>query len=152
MEVKLSQKEHDIIERHLSSYMKSDEAVIMKSCIQHGNVTTYEHVMNVVAFSCWLSKKVKLDIDEESLVIGAYLHDFYLYDWHKDNPGRLHGLTHPKAALENAESKYDLNDKVKNIIISHMWPLTVLKFPKYREALIVCFADKYCAMCETFHL
>jgi uncharacterized protein len=36
----------------------------------------------------------------------------------------------------------------RDIIEKHMWPLT-LKLPKYKEALIVSFVDKYCAFMET---
>lgn len=153
MNIKLSQQDRETIEQHLSFYLKSNETLKMKKYIQHGNITTYEHVMNVVCFSYWISQKLNIHIDESSLIIGAYLHDFYLYDWHENGYiGRFHGLTHPEAALKNAESRYSLNDKVKNIIISHMWPLTIRNYPKYRESIIVCLADKYCALCETFYL
>lgn len=35
----------------------------------------------------------------------------------------------PKSALQNAEKEFLLNDKEKDIILKHMWPVT-LPFPK----------------------
>ena len=43
----------------------------------------------------------------------------------------------------------DLGGKVKDVIVKHMWPLTV-KLPKYKESYIVTFVDKYCATVEFF--
>ena len=42
---------------------------------------------------------------------------------------------------------FDLNEVEKDIILKHMWPLTI-RFPRYREAYIVTFVDKYCAIKE----
>jgi uncharacterized protein len=82
-------------------------------------------------------------------VRGALLHDFFLYDWHiPDKTRRWHGFTHPRIALENAKKYFKLNEKEKDIILNHMWPLTV-KFPRSREAFIVCIADKICSIIET---
>jgi uncharacterized protein len=85
------------------------------------------------------------------LVLGAFLHDFYLYDWHESNPShRLHGFHHPKSALKNACCRFKLNEVEKNIIYSHMWPLTITKIPKTPEAVIVVIMDKICSIQEIF--
>ena len=44
---------------------------------------------------------------------------------------------------------YNINEKEEHIIRSHMWPLTVTKLPKSREAVIVCIADKLTSATET---
>lgn len=87
---------------------------------------------------------------------GAFLHDFYLYDWHKRSSFRglrrlfeMHGFAHPGSACVNAERCFAITRKEQNIISSHMWPLTFRHVPTCREAVIVCLADKYCAVLES---
>ena len=54
-------------------------------------------------------------------------------------------------AMRNACEDYELTEREKNIILRHMFPLTVVP-PACREAWIVCLADKICAVLETLHL
>lgn len=61
----------------------------------------------------------------------------------------MHGFSHPKSACLNACSYFAITKKEQNIISSHMWPLTLRHVPKCREAIIVCLADKYCAIVES---
>ena len=44
-----------------------------------------------------------------------------------------------------------INDKEKDMIINHMWPVT-LYLPKSIEGIILTFVDKYSAMSETFEV
>jgi len=121
----------------------------MKNYIAHSDITTYEHSVLVAksAYNYAVNHKVKCDI--ESLVRGALLHDYFLYDWHKNPKFTFHGFKHAKIAMKNAERDYGLNDKEKNIILSHMFPLNLFSFPKCREAWIVTMADKKSAITET---
>lgn len=84
----------------------------------------------------------------DALVIGALLHDYFLYDWHDGKGRHFHGFTHPECAKRNAEMDYTLSPRVKNIIARHMFPLTPVP-PTCTEAWIVCIADKICAIEET---
>ena len=128
----------------------TDEARQMRADVQHGTVSTYDHCVRVAAVSYLLNRRLGLGADERSLVRGAFLHDFYLYDWHDPTQhARLHGLHHPALAAENAQRYYTLNDQERNIIRSHMWPLTITAVPACREAVIVCIADKWCSLVET---
>ena len=78
------------------------------------------------------------------------LHDFYLYDWHKPEEAQpLHGFRHPVTALGNARKHFKLNKVEENVILSHMWPLTLSRVPRCREAVLVCVADKICSLRET---
>lgn len=83
-------------------------------------------------------------------VRGALLHDYFLYDWHQPHKEYgLHGFTHPSTALRNAVQDFDLNAVERNIIARHMFPLVPIP-PRYRESVIVCLADKFCSLNETF--
>ena len=129
---------------------------MLSKYIQHGKTNIYIHSRNVAYLSYIIArfceKKFKIKIDYDVLVVGAMFHDFFLYDWHSlDGRERLHGFRHPKIASINAQKYYGINEKERQIIETHMWPLTITKFPKTAEAKIVCFADKICSTKETFN-
>lgn len=118
-------------------------ALEMQKFIQHGSVTTYEHCLRVTRIAFWLNIHLHVRADEASLVKGAFLHDFYLYDWHNcSNITHWHGFKHARIARYNAETVFKLTDKEKDIIQSHMWPLNPTDIPHSREAVLVCMADK----------
>ena len=125
----------------------------MKAYKQHGNISTYDHSVNVlnVAYS-WARKCNFNDKQICNIIIGSMLHDFYLYDWHtgRFRKDGIHGFVHPKRALKNASRLFKLNAKQKNIIKSHMFPMTLLSVPKCKEAWVVTIADKYCAIIEYY--
>ena len=150
MQPNLTEEELMCLAAYLDGWADTADALRMRQYIQHGCVTTYEHCMRVAAISFWLNRRLNLGCDEASLVRGAFLHDFYLYDWHQPHPeAGLHGFSHPAIALANAEQRYTLNDRERNVIRSHMWPLTLLTPPRCREAAVVCVADKMSSATET---
>ncbi len=147
--MKLTNQENNQFLQHLTGILHTKETALMKHCIQHGRISTYDHILSVAKLSFYLNRRLHLGADEKELVRGAFLHDFYLYDWHKNGYiGRLHGLHHPTIALENASKRYRLTPVERNIIESHMWPLTLFHIPKCRAAWIVCIADKICSAYE----
>ncbi len=130
--------------------LASEDVQRMKTFIQHGNVSCYEHSLCVAYGSFCLCRRLHLRVDTRSLIRGALLHDFFLYDWHTNGmKNGLHGFTHPKTALRNAQKQFCLNKKEQDIIVKHMWPLTVIP-PRCKEGYIVCLLDKYCSVRETF--
>ena len=136
------------------SELQSDKIVQeMKQYIQHGSVSTYEHCENVAKLSYQFNKRLGLHADLRVLLVGAMLHDFYLYDWHSDDGGnhRLHGFTHAEAACENAKKHFGIDDETSHVIYSHMWPLNLRRVPLSKEAWIVCIADKCVSLYETLH-
>ncbi|MCL1866415.1 MAG: phosphohydrolase [Oscillospiraceae bacterium] len=122
-----------------------------RNYIQHGKVSVYSHSVAVAEYSCRFAKKMRLKVDYRSLIRGALLHDFFLYDWH-DDWDLLHGFKHPRMALENAGSRFSLNKKERNIIRKHMWPMTFINIPACKEAWLVCMVDKYCSLLETLKI
>ena len=123
----------------------------MKNFRQHYETSCFDHCY-AVAYYCYLICK-KYNLDYISATRAAMLHDLFLYDWRVKQPGRkgLHAFTHGKIACKNACELFDLNDKEKDMIIKHMWPVTI-EFPKSFEGLVLTFVDKYCAMSESFEI
>ena len=85
----------------------------------------------------------------ENILLGAILHDYYLYDWRTDKSKmKKHGSAHPYIAAENAKNDFDATDEVQKIIKSHMWPINLKEFPNSKEARIVDWADDHIALLE----
>ena len=128
----------------------SDKMREMAHFRQHGETSCLEHSMAVAFYSLLLSEKLGIKCDRIALIRGGLLHDYYLYDWHvKENKKshKLHGFSHPRTALENADRDYDLSERERNIILRHMFPLVPVP-PKFRESVIVSLVDKWCAVVE----
>ena len=119
------------------------KALRMKKYIQHGKVTTYSHSLRVAKTAFALNRLLHAGCDERRLVRAAFLHDYFLYDWHTHGD-KLHGYHHPEIAAENAARDFGLDQKEQSIIRTHMWPLTLFHVPASREAWIVTIADKLC--------
>ena len=110
----------------------------MSNYNHHAGISCLEHTLAVAELTFWAARQ--LNLDYISATRGALLHDFYLYDWHVNSPG-FHGFKHPNLAKSNAERFFVLNEIEKDVILKHMWPLTIIP-PKYRESLLVSFTDK----------
>ena len=151
--MKVSDLEIQEIYQILAVYMHTKEADSMKNFCQHGSVNTYDHVMYVTKMCYYLNKRFHLGGDTKVLLTGAFLHDFYLYDWHeKDEHHKWHGFSHAQTALENASAMFPLEEKEKDMIAHHMWPLTITKVPQCKEAFLLCLVDKYCSLIETLFM
>ncbi|MHC1695327.1 MAG: HD family phosphohydrolase [Eubacteriales bacterium] len=128
----------------------------MSKFIQHSDVSCLRHCRFVSFYSFRLCRA--LGLDYRSAARGGLLHDLFLYDWHKlelkvsfRNFFKLHGFTHPGTALYNASNYFTLNDKEKDIISKHMWPL-IPRLPKYAESFWVSMVDKYVTVLEVTRL
>jgi len=117
--------------------------------IKHHDESVFDHSVKV-AFHAY-QMAYKRNLDWESTIRGALLHDFFLYKFKKCLSLRLitdsikHAISHPIIAFDNAIKYFDLNDKEENIIKGHMFPFGA---PKSKEAWIVSFVDKYIAVFE----
>ena len=149
MNIHLSKEDERRMAEILAPYRKNKHVQLLKKYIHHGDVTTYEHCDHVARVCYRINRKLHLHTDERALIVAAFLHDFYLYDWHEKNAGhRLHGFSHPTAACNNAVKNFQIGLKEQNIIRTHMWPLTLYRLPSSKEAWIVSLADKYCSIVE----
>ena len=135
----------------LARFRNNSRVQEMRNYIQHGTISTYEHCESVTELAFLLNRRLRLGADERILVTGAFLHDFYLYDWHEnDRSHRLHGYHHPERSCANAVAYFQIGELVQQMIRTHMWPLTITKLPRSREAWILCLVDKYISTEETF--
>ena len=143
--------EHEeLFEKTLKEVIETSDFLKSKEFIQHGNTSIYSHSIQVACKSCMLAEKWGFDVSYKEMIRGALLHDYFLYDWHDKEHihKRPHGFYHASAALKNAVRDFELTEKEKNIIHRHMFPLTAIP-PRYKEAWIVCIADKLCSTQET---
>lgn len=143
------EKDKNEIRDVIGKYLYSDEIREMKTFIQHGEITTYKHVINVVKLCYILDKKFRLKADKNVLLTAALLHDFYGYDWHDCRLSELHGFKHPITAAGRASEIFDVDESIQDAIKTHMWPFTLMHVPQSKEAWILCVADKLASMSET---
>lgn len=131
-----------------SDVIKSEYMQTLKEFKQHGNTSVFDHSLGVACLSIYLSYILPVRVNNQALVRGALLHDYFLYDWHiPDESHKMHGFTHANTALVNAERDFSLCNIERDIIKKHMFPLNI-KPPRYLESIIVCIADKICAIWE----
>lgn len=132
----------------IDDILKNQTVQKMNNYRQHYKTSCFNHCL-IASYYCYIWCK-KLNLDYISCSRAAMLHDLFLYDWRKRENGRkgLHAFTHPRSAYINASKLFDLNDKEADIILKHMWPVT-LALPKYPESFILTLVDKYCALNES---
>ena len=142
----------DIEEFNMIIYDLANHLTVQKMKLyrQHYDTNCFDHCYNVAFYSYLICKK--LNLDYISVSRAGMLHDLFLYDWRKKQPEhkRFHGFRHPRIALNNASKLFDLNEKEKDIILKHMWPITIIP-PKYIEGYIITLTDKYCALEESYN-
>lgn len=133
----------------VSDIINNETVQKMKNYRQHCATSCFDHCL-VASYLCYKICK-KHGLDYTSCARAAMIHDLFLYDWRKKSAEHkgLHAFTHPKTAYLNAKKLFNLNEKEQDIILKHMWPVT-LSIPKYKESFVLTFVDKRCALSETF--
>ena len=117
----------------------------LKGIPHHLHSNRLEHSINVSYTSYKIAKK--LGWNKRSTARGALLHDLFYYDWRVTKFKKSHAWVHPRLAVRNARKLTKLNKVEEDIIIKHMWGLTIVP-PRYKEAYIVTLVDKYWAIKE----
>ena len=108
--------------------------------IEHHGTSRLKHSKRVSYYSYKICKSIH--IDYISAARAGLLHDFFFSENKNSKIDRIKSLfIHPKKALENSNTYFELNDLEQNIIISHMFPLYIT-LPQYLESWIVSIVDK----------
>ena len=142
-------KTNNEFENIISELITNDIVQEMKNYRQHFDTLCYEHCY-IASYYCYIICK-KLHLDYKSATRAAMLHDLFLYDWRdKNSHQRFHAFHHGKTACQNACKIFELNQKEKDMITRHMWPVT-LSFPNSIEGFILTLVDKYCAIYESWN-
>lgn len=151
--MKLSEEEKNRLEELYQYYLHNEKVRQMINIPMHHGSNCYIHVFKVVKV-CFRKALRRKNVDLETLMVGAIFHDYYLYDWRKDREYlKGHGKNHPVIAAENAKRDFNISKEAEHMILTHMWPVNFFKFPKTKEARILCASDKQVAFREflTFH-
>ena len=121
----------------------------MQHCRQHAEgISRLDHCLYVAYLSFLFCRRCKLDA--RSAARAGLMHDMDLRD--EASVGRLrHLVSHPVMAAEAAD-RHGLNRLERDIILKHMWPVTLRLMPRYRESFVVNMADKVCALFEVTRL
>lgn len=126
----------------INNIMKNEEFKKIEN-IKHHNTTRLDHSMKVSYYSYKIAKSLKLDYKD--VARGGLLHDFYtdkISECKKiKDKIKLFSTKHPKDAVNNSLTHFNLSEKEVDIIETHMFPVDY-KIPKYAESWIVSLVDK----------
>ena len=135
--------------------------VELKDCPHHGGENSlYVHSVDTAKFAYRLGRRFHLKEDRvRALTRAALLHDFFGYDWQSDRHRRymrrytgwqrvrrMHAFIHGSHAARRAGRYFDLDQRQRDAISSHMFPLA--SWPRNSEAWLLTLADKVVASKE----
>ena len=148
MEKILAESKNDIeFQNIIRELIENDTVKSMEKYNQHCDTNCFEHCYHVSYICYKVCKKLKLDY--KAAARAGMLHDLFLYNWRENQEDikGLHAFTHGNTACKNASKLFDLSDKEKDMIKTHMFPVTIIP-PKSREGFILTIVDKYCTVAE----
>ena len=140
--MKITEEQKQRLEDLYQTFLNDEKILRMKNISMHRGSNCYEHSFKVAKKAIKKAINTK-DVNLEVVLLGAILHDYYLYDWRSDRSKlKKHGHNHPGIAIENAVRDFNISEDVKKVIKTHMWPINIKQFPNTKEAKIVSLADK----------
>ncbi len=125
----------------VNDILKNDKFINLKYERHHG-ISRMDHSLHVARITFLACKKMHVEKIEE-VTRAALLHDFFV----SSEINKRAFIAHPELALKNACTEFALNDMQKNIIESHMFPVSV-KMPKCKESFLVSLIDKIVSVYE----
>lgn len=133
---------------YIEDLLASDLVQQLANYKQHHHSNRLDHSLAVSYDSYRIAKSKGLDY--KAVARAGLLHDLFFYDWRttKFDLGS-HAFIHPRVALKNAKKVTKLSPMEEDIILKHMYGLTLSR-PKYQESLLVSLVDDYEAIREFF--
>ena len=115
--------------------------------VSHHGIDRLDHSIRVSYNSYKISKF--LGLDYKSAARAGLLHDFFFDDnLQLNKKERLKVLVkHPECAYLNSKKIFDISEKEKDIITTHMFPIGK-KVPKYAESWLVDIVDDISSIYE----
>lgn len=147
MDIVVSQDVEAEFLQDISCILADREYQKLSNYVQHKNTTRLMHSINVAYVSWKLARKMGCDAKSAARI--GMLHDFCLYDF-REKADEAQVFHHPKVAAQMSQERFQITDKERQAILSHMFPLGPM--PTSKEAWIISFADKMCAVTERFHI
>lgn len=125
----------------------SNEEFLKLKFYRHHDNTRLDHCLKVSYNVYKLAKKFNLDY--KAAARAGLLHDFFYGDLRYINViERKYMLNaHPYFAYYNASKIFKLNAKEKNMILSHMFPISY-EVPRYKESILLDLVDDLEALKE----
>lgn len=126
----------------IEQIMANDE-FIKEQDMQHHADTRLNHSLKVSYYSYKIAKALRLEYTD--VARAGLLHDFYFEQVNDQEKIKdkvlLFTTKHPEIALNNSLKYFELTEKEKDIIRTHMFPVDV-KIPRYLESWVVSLVDK----------
>ena len=132
------------------SYVKDlldDKSVLSLGEFRHHIGTTrFQHSLNVSYYTFLLCRMFRLNT--RAAARAGLLHDLFFYDRHKhEKVANSHPAEHANIAFYNASQMFPIDELEGDMIINHMWPMTI-HLPRHLETFMITLADKFCAVAE----
>jgi len=129
----------------VKNILNDDEFLKLKQ-VEHHGTNRFEHSLKVSYSAYKLAKKYNFDYEE--VAVGGLLHDFFLKENYGAKERIKSAFNHPVKAEEKASFKFGINEKERDIIRTHMFPLNINDVPRYKESWLVSLCDKSTAFGE----
>ena len=140
--MEITEERKQELEEIYQSFLHNEKILKMKEISMHRGSNCYIHSFKVAKLAIKRALRHKKG-DLYVILLGAILHDYYLYDWRVEKDKmKTHMSSHPYTAAKNAVRDFNISEKVIKVIESHMWPVNIAEFPKTKEARIISNADK----------
>lgn len=142
----MTTKEKEEFNNIIKDILDNNNFLELEKEVHHG-ISRYNHSLRVAKGVYKLTKYLHFNYKEATRA--AILHDFY-FNYQLEENGEIKNLVeHPSISLLNASTYYDLTTREKNIISSHMFPLSK-ELPRYKESFCVTLIDKIVACYEQY--